>query len=133
MADGNAQAAWELLTPHESSLAGGPGFDYLLGIAAMDGGHLTHSNFALEGVLAVHPDNVLARAEIARVYLMLGELRTYRQEFEAVSSADDLFPAARSSVERYLTAFRATPEEGADFKGFLAGVRMAGQNRSVPI
>ncbi len=84
MADGNPQAAYEVLTPHESSLAGDPGFDYLLGIAAMDSGHLTHSVFALERVLAVQPDNVLARAEIARVYLMLGELRTSRQEFEAV-------------------------------------------------
>ncbi|TDJ21225.1 MAG: DUF560 domain-containing protein [Gammaproteobacteria bacterium] len=120
MADGNPQAAYEVLTPHESSLAGDPGFDYLLGIAAMDSGHLTHSVFALERVLAVQPDNVLARAEIARVYLMLGELRTSRREFEAVSSADDLPPAARNTIERYLTAFRATPEEGADFKGFLA-------------
>ena len=120
MADGDAQAAYEVLTPHESSLAGDPGYDYLLGIAAMDSGHLTHSVFALERVLAVQPDNVLARAEIARVYLMLGEVRTSRQEFETVSSADDIPPAARNTVERYLTAFRATPEEGADFKGFLA-------------
>ncbi len=71
-------------------------------------------------MLAVQPDNVLARAEIARVYLMPGELRTSRQEFEAVSSAGDLPPAARNTVERYLTAFRVTREEGADFKGFLA-------------
>ncbi len=38
----------------------------------------------------------LSRAEIARVYRMLGELRTYRQEFETVSSADDLPPAVRN-------------------------------------
>ncbi len=120
MADGNPQAAYDALTPHESSLAGDPGFDYLLGIAAMDSGNLTHSIFALERVLAVEPDNVLARAEIARVYLMLGELRTSRQEFETVSKSADLPPAARNTVERYLTAFRETPEQGADFKAFLA-------------
>jgi outer membrane protein len=120
MADGDPQAAYEVLTPHESSLAGDPGFDYLLGIAAMDSGNLTHSVFALERVLAVEPGNVLARAEIARVYLMLGELRTSRREFETVSKSADLPPAARNTVERYLTAFRATPEEGADFKAFLA-------------
>jgi len=120
MADGDAGAAYDLLAPHEPSLAGDPGFDYLLGIAAMDSGHLTHSIFALERVLAVEPDNVLARAEIARVYLMLGEVRTSRQEFETVSRSDDLPPAARNTVEQYLTAFRAVPEEGADFKAFLA-------------
>ena len=80
MADGNPQAAYDLLRSQEASLAGDPGFDYLLGIAAMDSGHLTHSVFALERVLAVEPDNLLARAEIARVHLMLGELRTSQQE-----------------------------------------------------
>ncbi len=120
MADGNPRAAYDLLRSREASLAGDPGFDYLLGIAAMDSGHLTHSIFALERVLAVEPDNLLARAEIARVYLMLGELRTSQQEFETVSKSEDLPPAARNTVERYLTAFRATPEEEADFKAFLA-------------
>jgi hypothetical protein len=120
MADGNPQGAYELLAAHESDLAGDPGFDYLLGIAAVDSGHLTHSVFALERVLAVQPDNVLARAEIARVYLMLGEVGTSRQEFETVSKSESLPPAARKAIEQYLTAFRATPEAGADFKGFLA-------------
>ena len=120
MADGDAQAAYELLVPHEPELAGDPGFDYLLGIAASDSGHLTHSVFALERVLAVEPDNVLARAEIARVYLMLGEVRTSQREFETVSRRDDIPPAARNTIEQYLTAFRALPEEGADFKAFIA-------------
>ena len=120
MADGNPQGAYELLTPHEPNLAGDPGFDYLLGIAAEDSGHLTHSIFALERVLAVQPDNVLARAEIARVYLMLGEVRTSQREFETVSNSENIPPAARDTIERYLTAFRATPGEGADFKAFLA-------------
>ena len=44
---------------HESSLAGDPGFDYLLGIAALDSGHLTHRVFVLERVLAVQPDQCL--------------------------------------------------------------------------
>jgi hypothetical protein len=120
MADANPQGAYDVLTPHESELAGDPGFDYLLGVAAMDSGHLTHSVFALERVLAVQPDNVLARAEIARVYLMLGEVGTSWKEFETVSKSTDLPAAARNTIERYLTAFRATPEEGADFKAFLA-------------
>ena len=75
---------------NRANLAGDPGFDYLLGIAAMDSGHLTHSIFAPERVLAVEPDNLLARAEIARVYLMLGEVRTSQQEFETVSKSENL-------------------------------------------
>ena len=69
--------------------------------AATDSGHLTHSIFALERVLAVEPDNLLARAEIARVYLMLGEVRTSQQEFETVSKSEDLPPAAGNTVEGF--------------------------------
>lgn len=58
--------------------------------------HLAHGIFALEQVLAAQPDNVLACAEIARVYLMPGELRTSRQEFETVSKSEDLPPPALS-------------------------------------
>jgi hypothetical protein len=101
MADGNPQAAYDLLSSQEASLAGDPGFDYLLGIAAMDGGRLTYSIFAQERVLAVEPDNLLARAEIARVYLMLGEVRTSQQEFETLSKSEDLPSAARSIVEGF--------------------------------
>ena len=36
-----------------------------------------------------------ARAEIARVYLMLGELRTSQQAFATVSKNEDLPPAAQ--------------------------------------
>jgi tetratricopeptide (TPR) repeat protein len=120
MADGNPEQAYGVLAPHEPSLAGDPGFDYLLGIAAMDSGRLTNAVFALERVLAVQPDNVLARAEIARVYLMLGELQTSKREFETVQAKPDVPPEARQAIERYLTAFRVTPEEGADFKAFVA-------------
>jgi len=55
---------------------------------------LTHSLFALGRVLAGQPENVLARAGIARVYLMLAGLRTSRQEFQTVSNSEELLPSA---------------------------------------
>ena len=64
--------------------AGNPDFDYLLGIAALDSGHGERAVFALERVLAVQPSNALARAEIARAYLFIGEKDTARREFENV-------------------------------------------------
>ncbi|MDX1434768.1 MAG: tetratricopeptide repeat protein, partial [Gammaproteobacteria bacterium] len=119
MADADPEAAYQTLAPHEPRFAGDPAFDYLLGIAAFDSGRVTNAVFALERVLAVDPDNVLARAELARAYLVLGERETARREFETVSRRD-IPEEARQAVERYLTAFRDTPEQGADFKGFLA-------------
>lgn len=78
------EQAYELLLPLEAQRAGDPEFDYLLGIAALDSGHRERAIFALERVLAVQPNNALARAEIARAYLAVGEKDTARREFEAV-------------------------------------------------
>ena len=119
MADSNAEAAYQTLAPHEPRFAGDPAFDYLLGIAAFDSGRVTNAVFALERVLAVDSSNVLARAELARAYLVLGERETARREFETVSKRD-IPEEARQAVERYLTAFRETPQGGADLKGFIA-------------
>lgn len=82
-----AKAAYELLAPLETARAGEPEFDYLLGLAAIDAGERTRGIFALERVLAVRPDHVQARAEIARAYFLIGENRAARAEFEAVKRA----------------------------------------------
>ena len=76
---GKGKAAWELLEPQESARAGEPLYDFLLGLAALEIGQNTRAVFALERVLAMEPDNVRARAEIARAYLALGEAETARQ------------------------------------------------------
>src|ERR1051325_6517870 len=73
-----AKQAYELLLPQEGARAGDPEFDYLLGIAALDAGAPERAVFALERVLAVQPNNHVARAEIARAYLALGEREAAR-------------------------------------------------------
>ncbi len=108
--------AYELLLPLEAQRAGDPEFDYLLGIAALDSGHGERAVFALERVLAVQPDNALARAEIARAYLFVGEKDTARREFENVKRQP--IPAeARATIDRYLSAITAA--ETTQVQGYV--------------
>lgn len=85
---GDASGAWALLEPLESRRAGEPAFDFLLGLAALESGKTSRAVFALERVLALEPDNARARAEIARAYLLLGENRAAREEFDRVRKED---------------------------------------------
>ena len=111
-----ASQAYELLLPLEADRAGNPDFDYLLGIAALDSGHRERAIFALERVLAVQPDNALARAEIARAYLAVGEKDTARREFENVKR--EPIPAeARATIDRYLSAITAA--ETTQVQGYI--------------
>lgn len=98
--------AYALLLPLEVQRAGDPEFDYLLGIAALDSDHRERAIFALERVLAVQPNNALARAEIARAYLAVGEKDTARRELETVTR-EPIPAAARATIDRYLSAITA--------------------------
>ena len=98
--------AYDLLLPQEAARAGDPEFDYLLGIAAIDSGEPERGVFALERVLAVQPNNHVARAEIARAYLALGERDSARREFETVK-AQQIPPEAKASIDQYLSAIQA--------------------------
>ncbi len=111
-----AREAYELLLPLESQRAGDPEYDYLLGIAALDAGEPERAVFALERVLAVQPDNALARAEIARAYFVLGERETARREFQTVR-AQPIPADAKETVERFLSAIAAA--ETTRLEGFF--------------
>ena len=106
LAKGQAKEAYQLLLPQESARAGDPEFDYLLGIAAIDAGEAERGVFALERVLSVQPNNHVARAEIARAYLALGEKDSARREFEAVR-AQSIPPQAKQNIDRFLAAITA--------------------------
>jgi hypothetical protein len=108
--------AYELLLPHESERAGELEYDYLLGIAANDAGEAERAVFALERVLALQPQNHIARAEIARAYLALGERDAARREFETVRG-QPIPEQAKASIERFLAAIRAADTTRVD--GFL--------------
>ncbi|MFC5300034.1 tetratricopeptide repeat protein [Azospira restricta] len=114
---GKGVEAYQLLEPQESTRAGEPLFDFLLGRAALEAGQNTRAVFALERVLAVEPNNVRARAEIARAYLALGETQTAEQEFATVKRQG--VPADVSmTVDRYIAAMRRA-EEPAALTGYV--------------
>lgn len=102
-------AAYKLLLPLEPQRAGDPEFDYLLGIAALDAGDAERAIFALERVLAVQPDNLQARAEIARAYMATGERAAAKRELEAVR-AREVPPQVRSTIDGYLSAIAAAEQ-----------------------
>lgn len=121
LAAGKGRAAYALLEPKESERAGEPGYDFLLGLAALEIGENTRAVFALERVLALEPNHVRARAEIGRAYLALGEVETARQEFENVRRQG--VPADVSvTLDRYIAAARR--QESQDKPGLNGYVEL---------
>ncbi|HKB81885.1 MAG TPA: tetratricopeptide repeat protein [Burkholderiales bacterium] len=101
--NGNAQEAYNLLVPLQSTRAGDPEFDFLLGSAALALGKNTEAVFALERVLAVDPNSAPARAQIARAYFNLKEIETAKREFENVKK-QDVPPEVSATIDRFLDA-----------------------------
>lgn len=108
---GDAKAAYALLEPLEPQRAGDPEYDFLLGLAALEIGKNTNAVFAFERVLAVKPDHVRARAEIARAYAALGETRMAKQEFETVKR-QGVPPEVAATIDRLLSAIERVEDEG---------------------
>lgn len=107
--NGNAQEAYNLLIPLQSVRAGDPGFDFLLGSAAIALGKNTEAVFALERVLAVRPDSSPARALIARAYFNLKETEAAKREFENVKK-QDVPPEVSATIDRFLDAIQGIEE-----------------------
>lgn len=119
LAGGNGPEAFRLLDPVEGDRAGDVEYDLLLGQAALAVGQNTRAVFALERVLAMDPSHVVARAEIARAYLKLGETKTALQEFETVKRQG--VPADVSmTIDRYIAEARRVEDMGAtSLRGYV--------------
>lgn len=118
---GDAKEAYALLEPLEPQRAGDPEFDFLLGLAALEVGKNTNAVFALERVLAVDPNHVRARAEIARAYAALGETKTAKQEFETVKR-QGVPPEVAVTIDRLLSAIDRVEDEGRTvIRGYVEG------------
>ena len=103
MKRGKAKEAYALLVPYQSELAGDPNYDYLLGIAALDSGRANEAVFALERVLAVNPNHLQARAEIAKAYFATGEVVASQHEFETVQQQNPPKEVS-ATIEKFLGA-----------------------------
>ena len=119
-AAGKAAAAFATLSPLASTRAGDPDFDYALGIAAADSGHLGEAIIALQRVIAVQPANAPARAEIARVYALSGDVDTARAQFNTVLQDPSLPDPVR---QRFTQLERGYSKQiaggGSDVTGFV--------------
>lgn len=104
-----AQKAFDLLEPQETSRAGDPDFDTVLGIAANETGQYTRAVFALERVLAVQPSNSRARAELGRALFSVGDTKASRQVL--METKQDNIPAeAAATIDQFLQAIDRTEE-----------------------
>ncbi|UZK65464.1 surface lipoprotein assembly modifier [Sphingomonas sp. M1-B02] len=118
-AGGQARAAVELLLPFEAQRAGDPDFDYALGLAAADANLPGVALPALQRVLAKQPGNVQARAEIARVYAMAGDIDTARAEFDTVVADPSLPDPVRQRFDRLVRDYdREIAGGGNTLSGF---------------
>lgn len=115
---GDAKGAYALLHPLESQRAGEPDYDFLLGLAALELGKNTNAVFALERVVAVNPNHVRARAELARAYVALGENQTAQQEFETVKKQGVPTEVA-ATIDKFLSAIqRIEDQDRTAWRGF---------------
>lgn len=115
----DAAGAYALLADAEDKRAGDARFDYLLGVAALDAGHVTRAIFALERVVQQQPDNMLARAELGRAYLAAGDADAAREQWRVVRHAD-LPPNAAAAIDRVLgVADQVAPSTQPRLSGYL--------------
>ena len=119
-AAGKAAAAYAALAPLAASRAGDPDFDYALGIAAADSGHYGEAIIALQRVIAVQPANAPARAEIARVYALSGDVDTARAQFNTVLQDPSLPDPVRQRFTQLERGYsKQIASGGSDVTGFV--------------
>ena len=107
-AKGKPAEAYAVLIPAEQARAGDPDFDYALGMAAADSGHKGIAIVALQRVLAVQPNNAQARAEIARVYALAGDIDTARAEFNTVVNDPTIPDPVRQRFNTLVRSYNKT-------------------------
>lgn len=121
-AKGDAAGAYRLLKPLVETRAGDPDFDYAFGLAAADSKHPGEAIAAFQRVLAVQPGNAQARAEIARVYAMAGDIDTAKAEFDTVVDDPTVPDPVRQRLNRLVRDYdRQIKGGGNRVEGFVDG------------
>ncbi|HCT40711.1 MAG TPA: hypothetical protein DF427_05970 [Moraxellaceae bacterium] len=95
------QEAFALLSPLEDERAGDPGFDFLLGRAALANGRNTEAAFAFERCLAVDPKNGPCRMQMAQTHMLLGENDQARLELKTIQEYSPP-PEVETLVSQYM-------------------------------
>jgi len=110
--------AYALLAPLVGERAGDPDYDYALGIAAADTGHSPEAILAFQRVLAIQPNNAQARAELARVYALTGDVDTARAQFDTVIEDPSLPDPVRQRFNRIVRDLDRARGGGTSVTGF---------------
>jgi outer membrane protein len=115
---GNYKAAYELLLPLETERSGSVDFDMLLGVSGVEAGENSRGIFALERVLAIEPNNIEARALIAKGYYKAGETENAKAEFNNVLSQK---PSAEITklIENNMSAIDKATGQKTAFAAYL--------------
>lgn len=100
---GGAAEVYRILVPLEDRYAGDAGYDYALGVSALDSGRLSQAVFVLQRAVASRPNFAGARMELARAYFALGDNESARREF-AILEKQDPPPGARRAIADYQAA-----------------------------
>ena len=106
LARNDGPAAYDLLSAHESELAGNAYFDYLLGVAALDTGRTSEAILSLRRSVASAPGFSGARMELARAHFDAGEPHAARPLFAKLLSENPP-PGVRNVIEQYIAAIDA--------------------------
>jgi outer membrane protein len=101
LAERDPRGALKMLTEAQAQRSGEPMFDYLYGIAALDGGQPRRALLPLERVLAAQPAFAGARMEYARALYENGDTESAAEQFRSLLR-DDPPASTRTVIERYL-------------------------------
>jgi hypothetical protein len=116
---GQAREAYALLDAQASERADDAEFDYLLGLAAIDSGHIPQAIVALQRTLALQPDHAQARAEIARAYALVGDVNTARREFDLVAGDPTIPDPVRQRFNGLVRGLDKVIEPGLSIAGYV--------------
>lgn len=104
MEKGQSRQAWQLGRQSPAEL-GKPDFDYWFGLAAIDSGEAAEGVLALERYLLNFPGSVIARLELGRGYLALGDTPRAREVFDEVLRLNPPAPV-RQRIDNLMQAIR---------------------------
>jgi len=102
---GDAAAAYQLLLPLESELAGNVAYDALLAKSAHRSGNYTEAIFAYERLLATMPNHQEARLQLANIYYRLGETASASAAYQRLLDSNPS-AAIQSSAKQQMTAIQ---------------------------
>jgi outer membrane protein len=104
------------LVPLRTTLGGQVDFDLVYGIALLESGKPRQAETFLRRVLTVQPENLLARAHLARALAANGELDDARREIMVLRDRADLPPDIRAVMDNNLARIDEARKQRAEAK-----------------